>query len=119
MSAPTSQKTKRLIRIAAGILLAATLIGAIVYRIGGSGRKPAAGKEPESTEAPVPAAEPSVPEEKTDTKETPAADTDLPEAESAGEIALDVSPLLPMEQSENPRVVGSVEITHETKEETP
>ena len=114
-----SRKAKRVARMVAGVLLVAMLGGAAVWRAVGKEKHPAAEKSPQEIQTPAPAGTQPAPQTEPDAPSAERSEPPRDPAENAGEVTIGMERLFPMERSENPRMVGSVEVSQETKEETP
>ena len=114
-----SRKAKRVARMVAGVLLVAMLGGAAVWRAVGKEKHPAAEKSPQEIQTPAPAGTQPAPQTEPDAPNIEKPEPPRDPAENAGEVTVGMERLFPMERSENPRVVGSVEVSQETKEGTP
>ena len=116
---PMSRKAKRAARAVAGVLLVAMLGGAAVWRAVGKAKHPAAEKSPQETQTPASVTVQPAPQTEPDAPSAERSEPPRDPAENAGEVTVGMERLFPMERSENPRVVGSVEVSQETKEATP
>ena len=112
---PMKRKKRILLCVIAGAVLAAILAGTVLCWTVRTDRQLTKEKitdnqtEPSATEARSNPADPPAPAQSTETNP----------AEKAGDVSLDPGDLFPMERSENPRVVGPVELSYETKEKMP